>query len=96
MWYDKLSVHLFWHVNCMKVYRFGDNTFCYNIVIEEDSGEIRVAFVGVDKVMEYIATPTLLQNGITRLNFGAGSSMPYKNADGSLCTKYTVIYEEVE
>ncbi len=90
-----MSVLLIWHTNCMRVYRFGDNAICHNIIIEEDSGEIRVAFVGTEKVIEYIAKPSVVQNGIVRLNFGAGSSMPYKNADGSLCTKYTMIYEKV-
>lgn len=91
-----MSVLLIWHINCMRVYKFGNNSICYDIIIEEDSGEIRVAFISADKVIEYIATPQVLQDGIIRLNFGVGSSMPYKNADGSLCAKYTMIYEKVE
>ncbi len=77
----------------MKVYRFGNEGICYNIIIEEDNGEIRVAFVGLKRVEESIAKPTYHKNGIVRLTYGNGSSMPYKGENGKLCEKYTLIYE---
>jgi hypothetical protein len=76
----------------MKVYRFGNEPcVCYQIIIEEDNGEIRTATVGLKTITEYIAEPITFKSGITRLNYGSGSSMPYKNADGTLCEKYIEI-----
>jgi len=78
----------------MKVYRFGkEKTPCHDIIIEEDNGEVRVAFVGLKSIKEYIAQPTEFGSGIKRLLYGNGSSMPYKNSDGKLCEKYVLIYE---
>lgn len=78
----------------MKVYRFGEECPCYNIIIEEDNGEIRVAFVGTKHTKEYIAQQVKHGSDIIRLSFGNGSSMPYKNSNGKLCEKYVLIYEK--
>ena len=79
----------------MKVYRFGDSpTVCYNIIIIEDSGEIRITTVGLKTIKEEIATIKKCGNGIERLLYGTGSSMPYKNSEGELCEKYSLVYEE--
>lgn len=73
----------------MKVYRFGNFACrCFSIIIEEDNGEIRVSTVGLETVTEYIAKPYYLNNGMVRLIYGDGSSMPYKNADGTISDKY--------
>lgn len=79
----------------MKVYRFGTSTaVCYDIIIEEDDGSIKVATVGLKNVVEKDAKPMLLKSSITRLIYGKGSSMPYKNKDGTLNDKYVLIYEK--
>ncbi len=84
-----------WHVICMKVYRFGkEPSTCYNIIILEDSGEVRVAFVGLNSVKEYIAEEVNCGSGVVRLVYGTGSSMPYKGTDGVLCDKYVLVYED--
>ena len=78
----------------MKVYRFGlEKAICYDIVIIGDDGEIRVAFIGTNSVMEYIAKERKFNDNVVRLEFGGGSSMPYKDSDGNLCKKYTLIYD---
>ena len=79
----------------MKVYRYGkEHTVCYNIIILEDNGEIRVSFVGLNSVKEYIATPFKTESGVVRLIYGTGSSMPFKGSDGTFCEKYTLLYED--
>ncbi len=79
----------------MKVYKFGkDCTACYNIIIEEDNGDIKVAFVGTTAIKEYLAEIKKYENGVERLIYGTGSSMPYKMQDGKICDKYCLIYEE--
>lgn len=79
----------------MKVYKFGkESNICYNIIIEEDNGEVRVAFVGTRSVTEYIAKVVKYDTGFVRLLYGAGSSMPYKNSNGVLCEKYVLMYED--
>jgi hypothetical protein len=78
----------------MKVYRYGkEPNPCYNIIIEEDDGTFKVAFVGLNSVKEQIAKEYHLNNGIVRLVFGGGSSMPYKDKDGKLCERYVLIHE---
>ena len=67
----------------MKVYKFGEGFF-YDLIIEEDNGEVRVASVTTNKVTEYIAKKYVNKDGITRVIYGGGSSMPFRNADGSL------------
>lgn len=78
----------FWHVYCMKAYRFGEGNFCYDIIIEEDNGEIRVASVGPKTITEHIAKVTKSPTGYQRLVYGSGSSIPYKNQDGTLNERY--------
>ena len=79
----------------MKVYRYGkEPTVCYNIIILEDDGEIRISFVGLKIVREYIANPLTTASGVVRLIYGTGSSMPFKGSDGTLCEKYTLLYED--
>lgn len=79
----------------MKVYKFDkESNICYNIIIEEDSGEIRVAFVGSKHITEYIAHVVKSEYGFSRLIYGSGSSMPYKDSNGKLCEKYFLIYED--
>ena len=79
----------------MKVYRFGSSTaLCYDIIIFEDDGSIKVATVGLKNVIEKEARPMHLKSGITRLIYGGGSSLPYKNEDGKLNDKYILIYEK--
>ena len=72
----------------MKAYRFGEGNFCYDIIIEEDNGEIRVASVGPKAITEHIAKVTKSLLGYQRLVYGSGSSIPYKNQDGTLNERY--------
>ena len=81
----------------MKVYKFGDSEVYYDLVIEEDNGEIRVANVSKDFIREYIATEVICKDGYIRLSYGTGSSMPYKNADGTINQRFKEIeYEKKE
>lgn len=78
----------------MKVYKFGEDvTSCFNIIIEEDNGDIKVAFVGVNHVKEYLAEIKNCGDGIERLVYANGSSMPYKKL-GKICDKYFLVYED--
>lgn len=72
----------------MKVYRFGEAKNFYDLIIEEDNGEIRVASVRPKSVTEYIAKVTKSPTGYQRLVYGSGSSIPYKNQDGTLNERY--------
>ena len=76
----------------MKTYKFGDGNF-YSLVIESDDG-IKVADVCGDKIIEYDAKEYDCKGGIIRLEYGNGSSLPYKNADGTINEKYTLISEK--
>jgi hypothetical protein len=79
----------------MKVYRFGKEPMtCYHIIIIENDGEIRVSFIGLETIKEYIAEKVDCGDGIIRLMYGAGSSMPYISKGGELCDKYTLLYED--
>ena len=79
----------------MKVYKFGDSEVYYDLVIEEDNGEVRVANVCKDCVREYVATEVVCKGGYIRLSYGKGSSMPYKDADGTINKRFKEItYEE--
>lgn len=78
----------FWHVYCMKVYRFGEVKNYYDLIIEEDNGEIRVASVRPKSVTEHIAKITKSPTGYQRLMYGSGSSLPYKNEKGELNERY--------
>jgi len=79
---------------CMKVYRLGlDKSPCYNIIIKEDNGDMKVAFVGTKKVREYFAQEKNVGGKLVRLIYGAGSSMPYKDHNGNLDRKYTLVYD---
>jgi hypothetical protein len=75
----------------MNLYRFGNNPKFFPILIEEDNGEIRTATVGVSKVVEHIAKKHITPNGSTRLVYAGGSSIPYKNPDGTLSERWTKI-----
>ena len=78
----------------MKVYRYddGSNASWYEILIEEDSGERRLALVGLNNIVhEHIAKEVVHKSGIVRLVYGGGSSIPYKNADGTICEKWKEI-----
>lgn len=77
----------------MKVYKFGEGNF-YDLIIEEDNGEIRVASVTSKKVVEYIAEKYVTKEGIVRVIYGGGSSMPFRNADGSLNMRIKEIVNE--
>lgn len=78
----------FWHVYCMKVYRFGEAKNYYDLIIEENNGEIRVASVRPKSVTEHIAKVTKSPTGYQRLMYGSGSSLPYKNEKGELNERY--------
>ena len=75
----------------MNLYRFGNNPKFFPILIEEDNGEIRTATVGVSKVVEHIARKHITPNGSTRLVYAGGSSIPYKNPDGTMSERWTKI-----
>jgi hypothetical protein len=77
----------------MKVYKFGEGNF-YDLIIEEDNGEVRVASVTSKKVVEYIAEKYVTKEGIVRVIYGGGSSMPFRNADGSLNMRIKEIINE--
>ena len=77
----------------MKVYKFGEGSF-YDLIIEEDNGEVRVASVVNNKVTEYIAKKYVTKEGIVRVIYGGGSSMPFRNADGSLNMRITELVNE--
>jgi hypothetical protein len=77
----------------MKVYKFGEGNF-YDLIIEEDNGETRVASVTPKKVVEYIAEKYVTKEGIVRVIYGIGSSMPFRNADGSLNMRIKEIVNE--
>ena len=77
----------------MKVYKFGEGNF-YDLIIEEDNGETRVASVTSKKVVEYIAEKYVTKDGIVRVIYGGGSSMPFRNADGSLNMRIKEIVNE--
>jgi len=67
----------------MRVCKLGDGNFYY-LLIEEDNADKKIACVCGDKTTEYYAKEYECNGGITRLSYGNGSSVPYKNADGSL------------
>jgi hypothetical protein len=78
----------------MKVYKFGDSGNFYELIIEEDNGDKKVAVVCNGRVKEYVAKEVVCKGGYTRLTYGGGSSMPYKNADGTINSKYKEVKNE--
>jgi hypothetical protein len=75
----------------MKIYRFKGSPKCYPILIEEDNGELRTATVGLTKVVEHIAKTYINKSGSIRLIYAGGSSIPYKNPDGSISERWAEI-----
>lgn len=75
----------------MKIYKFRGNPKCYPILIEEDNGEVRTATVGLTKVVEHIAKQYVNKTGAIRLIYSGGSSIPYKNADGTISDRWIEI-----
>ena len=76
----------------MRMYRFNSGgTKCYPILIEEDNGEIRTATVGLQRVIEHVVKPYVTKSGAVRLTYGGGSSMPYKNSDGTISERWREI-----
>ena len=75
----------------MKIYRFGNAPKCYQILIEENNGEIRTATVGLTKVTEHIAKVYESKSGVKRIVYANGSSAPYKNEKGVMSERWTEI-----
>ena len=75
----------------MNLYRFGDNPKFFTLLIEEDNGEMRVTTVGIKNVIEHIAREYVTKDGYIRLTYAGGSSIPYKNPDGTMSNKWTKI-----
>ena len=75
----------------MKVYKNRNDAEYYYILIEYDSGEVRIAFISKTTVTEYLAEITEARNGFSRIIFGGGSSMPYKDSNGKLCNNWIEI-----
>jgi hypothetical protein len=76
----------------MKIYRLSSGgTKCYTILIEEDDGELRTSTVGLSRVVEHVAKPYVTKSGAIRLIYGGGSSMPYKNSDGTISERWREI-----
>ena len=77
----------------MKVYKFGEYGEMYTILIEEDNGELTVALIQKNKVIEYAPKLNKTRFGYTRLEYGC-VSLPYKDENGKLSEKYHLIYNE--
>lgn len=67
----------------MRVCKLGEGNL-YLLLIEEDNADKKIACVCGDKTVEYFAKEYECEGGIIRLSYGSGSSVPYKNANGSL------------
>lgn len=74
----------------MEVYRLGDKSNLDFMVIEDD-GTVTVSVNCKGKVIEYEAKPIAGVGGVTRLEYGSGSSLPYKKANGDMDDKYVKI-----
>jgi hypothetical protein len=68
----------------MKAYRYRNESGCYYILIEEDDGDKRIALIGRESIIEHLTELKESPSGSSRLMFGGGSSIPYKDADGNL------------
>lgn len=79
----------------MRIYRFGNAPKCYPILIEEDNGEVRTATVGLSKVVEHIAKLYENKTGAIRLVYNNGSSVPYKNPDGTISSRWIEITNNI-
>ena len=75
----------------MKLYRFGNFGKCFPILIEEENGEVRTATVGLTRVVEHIGRQHVTNSGAIRLVYGGGSSIPYKNSDGTINERWVEI-----
>ena len=78
----------------MKMYRFAMGGKCFPILIEEDNGEVRTSTVGLQKVVEHIAKQHVTKSGAIRLVYNGGSSVPYKNPDGTISERWIEITDE--
>jgi hypothetical protein len=65
------------------VYRFGEGNL-YWLLIEEDDDSKRIVMVCGENITEYEAKEYECSGGMTRLSYGSGSSMPYKNPNGTI------------
>lgn len=71
-------------VSQMKIYKFGTSScVIYDIMIVTDD-EIRVATIGLHRITEHICKVKKYPAGFSRIEYGSGSSFPYKNEDGTL------------
>lgn len=74
----------------MEVYRLGEKSNLDFMVIE-DNGTITISVNCNGKVVEYDAKPIICTSGCVRLEYGNGSSLPYKKANGDMDDKYVKI-----